>query len=138
MKLLIVRHGEPDYATDSLTEKGKREVELLADRLCRLPIDRFYVSPLNRARETARATLERLGREAETLDWLEEFRARVIDPNTGRRSIAWDFTPQYWTRCPEFWDRQAWRENFSSAVHSSTSMPSFSLSFSRMAPEPLT
>ena len=26
MKLLIVRHGDPDYTIDSLTEKGWREV----------------------------------------------------------------------------------------------------------------
>ena len=111
MKLLIVRHGEPDYTVDSLTEKGRREVELLADRLSKLPIDDFYVSPLGRAQATAEATLRRLGREARTLDWLQEFRGRVIDPKTGGRYIAWDFMPQYWTRCPELWDRRAWRDN---------------------------
>ena len=111
MKLLIVRHGEPDYVADSLTEKGRRESALLAERLSALKIDDFYVSPLGRARETARYTLEKLGREAETLDWLEEFRGKVIGPKTGRLSYAWDFAPQYWTRCPELWDREAWREN---------------------------
>ena len=33
MKILIIRHGEPDYSIDSLTEKGWRETEILADRL---------------------------------------------------------------------------------------------------------
>ena len=111
MKLLIVRHGEPDYETDSLTEKGKREAALLADRLTQTPIDHFYVSPLGRARRTAEATLSRLGREAVTLDWLQEFRGRIIDPVTGEASIAWDFAPQYWTRCPELWGQRSWREN---------------------------
>lgn len=111
MKLLIVRHGEPDYSVDSLTEKGWREAELLADRLCGLRVDDFYVSPLGRARDTAGVTLKRLGREAEQLDWLQEFRGRVLDPKTGRYSYAWDFAPQYWTRCPEFWDENAWRGN---------------------------
>ena len=111
MKLLIVRHGEPDYATDSLTEKGRREVELLADRLCALPVDEFFISPLGRAQATARATLSRLGRTGRTLDWLEEFRGRVVDPKTGKISYSWDFAPQYWTRCPELWDMDAWREN---------------------------
>ena len=31
MKLYIVRHGDPDYAADCLTERGRREAELLAD-----------------------------------------------------------------------------------------------------------
>ncbi len=111
MKIMIIRHGEPDYSIDSLTEKGWREADLLADRLVKTPIDDFYVSPLGRAKDTARATLERLGREAEVLPWLQEFRGWIYDPKTGRRSNAWDFLPQYWTRCPEFFDREAWREN---------------------------
>ncbi len=111
MKLIIARHGEPNYEADCLTEKGRREAGLLARRLAKLNIDDFYVSPLGRAQETARATLDLLGREAQTLGWLEEFRGRVVDPKTGVRSIAWDFMPQYWTRCPELWDRQAWRNN---------------------------
>ena len=111
MKLIFVRHGEPDYEADSLTEKGWREAALLADRLCAMQVDDFYVSPLGRARDTARDTLRRLGREAETLPWLEEFRGKVVDPKTAEVSYAWDFAPQYWTHCPEFWDMKAWRDN---------------------------
>ena len=33
MKLLIIRHGEPDYTIDSLTEKGWREAEYLSEML---------------------------------------------------------------------------------------------------------
>mgnify|MGYP000433862946 FL=1 len=44
MKLLIVRHGDPDYSIDSLTEKGWREAELLSEKLSKLDIKDFYVS----------------------------------------------------------------------------------------------
>lgn len=111
MKLLIIRHGEPDYSVDSLTPKGWREAELLADRLCREPADAYYVSPLGRARDTARATLARLGREAEVLPWLQEFRGWVRDPIGGERVIPWDLMPQYWTRCPELLDGRRWLDN---------------------------
>ena len=37
MKLLIVRHGDPDYSIDSLTETGWIEAELLSDRVLLLP-----------------------------------------------------------------------------------------------------
>ena len=111
MKILIIRHGEPDYAIDSLTPKGWREAELLADRLCREPADAYYVSPLGRARDTARATLARLGREAEVLPWLEEFRGTFLEPKSGSRTHAWDLIPQYWTRCPELFQPDAWTEN---------------------------
>ena len=38
MKLLIVRHGDPDYTIDSLTEKGWREARYLAQKLSKLEI----------------------------------------------------------------------------------------------------
>ena len=111
MKILLIRHGEPDYERDSLTPKGFREAEILADRLCATPADAYYVSPLGRARDTARPTLERLNREAQVLDWLQEFRGKMINPKTGDQSIIWDMMPQYWTRCPEFFERDGWLQS---------------------------
>ena len=33
MRLLLIRHGDPDYVHDDLTETGKREAALLAERI---------------------------------------------------------------------------------------------------------
>lgn len=44
MKLIIIRHGDPDYSIDSLTEKGWKEAEYLADRIAKLDVKQFYVS----------------------------------------------------------------------------------------------
>ena len=109
MKLLIVRHADPDYAIDSLTPTGWEEARLLADRLSRLDIKAFYVSPLGRARDTASLTLARLGAEAEVKDWLREFPAVVQKPGEPN-SIAWDWLPQDWTNEPRFYDREKWLE----------------------------
>lgn len=111
MKILIIRHGEPDYSIDSLTHKGWREAELLSRRLMQMEIADFYVSPLGRAKDTARPTLEKLGRTAEVLPWLCEFRGAVVDPGSGERRIPWNLAPQYWTRQPELYERDGWREN---------------------------
>lgn len=59
MKLLIVRHGDPDYTIDSLTEKGWREARYLSQKLSKLEIKDFYVSPLGRAKDTASCTLKK-------------------------------------------------------------------------------
>ena len=67
MKIIIVRHGEPDYSIDSLTPKGWQEVEYLAERMAQIPAKAYYVSPLGRARDTSKPTLEKLGRTAEVL-----------------------------------------------------------------------
>ncbi len=109
MKLMFVRHAELDYAHDSLTKKGRREAELLARRLCQLEnVTAFYVSPLGRAQETARYTLEKLGRTAETLPWLHEFRGKVVDEETGRERICWDFKPRLWQPRKALHDEDAW------------------------------
>lgn len=111
MKLLIVRHGDPNYEIDSLTETGWQEAELLSRRLCRLEIRDFYCSPMGRARDTAKPTLEKLGRQAEILPWLQEFAPQVLRPHKEKRSIAWDWLPQDWTEDKRFYDREHWWEN---------------------------
>ena len=60
MRILLIRHGEPDYSADRLTAKGKEEAELLSRRMEKYEIRDFYVSPLGRARETAEYTLRRM------------------------------------------------------------------------------
>ena len=33
MRILLIRHGDPEYVNDSLTEKGRKEAHMLASRL---------------------------------------------------------------------------------------------------------
>ena len=61
MRILLIRHAEPEYSVDSLTPKGRVEAELLSRRLIHCDVKDFYVSPLGRAKETAAYTLEKLG-----------------------------------------------------------------------------
>lgn len=111
MKILIIRHGDPDYSIDSLTEKGWREAEMLAERIAPMDIKSIYVSPLGRAQDTAAATLKRRGEEAVTLPWLREFDVAVTDPVTGvQRGIPWDMLPEDWTKVPQYYDRDLWYE----------------------------
>ena len=135
MQLLIIRHAEPDYVNDSLTEKGKREAALLAERLCKLPIRAFYISTMGRAQETALPTLRKMGlqlpsrqSQAETdnsgtaaqsssvtvqeCDWLREFSHKIFRPDVpDKRSIAWDWLPLDWTEKEPFFDREKWLED---------------------------
>ena len=109
MRILLIRHAEPDYTVDSLTPKGWTEAELLSQRLVKVPVRDFYVSPLGRAKDTASLTLNKLGRTAETLPWLQEFRGTVPDPETGeKRWIAWDLKPRIWSDEPGIMDFRTW------------------------------
>jgi len=110
MKLLIIRHGDPDYENDTLTKKGWREAGLLAERLCGMKIEHFYVSPLGRAQATASCTLEKMNRSAVTLEWLREFAPSIQRPDvTPERTITWDWLPKDWTSETCFYDRNLWK-----------------------------
>ena len=109
MKLLIVRHAEPDYEHDSLTEKGWKEARYLSERLAALDVRDFYVSPLGRAKDTASCTLEKMGRTAEECPWLREFSAPIQRPDVPKqKKVTWDWLPQDWTREPRFFQPDAW------------------------------
>ena len=108
MKLLIIRHGDPDYAKDALTEKGRVEAACLAERLAKMEIKAFYVSPLGRAKETASYTLKKMNREAEECLWLREFAAKIIRPDRGKESRLWDWLPEDWTIEEKYYNRYDW------------------------------
>jgi len=110
MRLIFIRHGDPDYVHDSLTEKGKREAFLLAERVSTWKVDEFYCSPLGRAQETASYSLKKMNRSAETFEWLKEFYVTVKDPLTGEDRIPWDFMPDLWTKDPLFYDKDNWTD----------------------------
>lgn len=106
MEILIIRHGDPDYDRDSLTKKGWKEAELLSERLCKLDIKAFYCSPLGRAQDTAKPTLEKMNRQMQIMPWLREFEGTVI--RDGKRVLAWDQLPEYWKEIPVYYSRDDW------------------------------
>ena len=109
MKLLFIRHGDPDYENDALTEKGSKEAQLLAERIARTHIDEYYVSPMGRAQLTAKPSLERKGVEAITYDWLKEFGPRILRPDSPERThVCWDWLPQDWMEREHFFKYDEW------------------------------
>lgn len=110
MKILIIRHADPDYSIDSLTETGWEEARLLVPRMEKLEVKNFYVSPLGRAQDTASLTLKAMNRTAETLPWLQEFGPRITKPGEDYGTCCWDWLPELWTKDPRCFDRDAWLE----------------------------
>lgn len=118
MRILILRHGDPDYAHDSLTPQGKREAELLASRLAGEKIDAIYVSPLGRAALTASYTLAAKGMTGTTCEWLREFCGKSYHKNSlGEVELTncWDYMPAEWTADPGMWTEE-WYKNAASCI----------------------
>jgi len=72
MLLYIVRHGEPDYKTDSLTERGILQAEAVGKRIRDSKINRIFSSPMGRARQTAEPACRLLGLEYQVEEWAHE------------------------------------------------------------------
>ena len=109
MKIIFVRHGEPDYSKDSLTPKGWREAELLAERISKWNVTEFYCSPLGRAKDTASCTLKKMKRTAKTLPWMREFSLSCRYPIQNVISIPWIYS-FLWSTDPLMHDINRWVE----------------------------
>lgn len=107
MRILIIRHGDPDYINDSLTEKGIREAELLAKRLSSERIDYIYCSPLGRAKKTCEIAIKGKNLGAEEIPWLREFDYPVKLP-TGENHIIWDLLPVLREKYPDLQVKESW------------------------------
>jgi len=111
MKILIIRHGDPDYSIDSLTEKGWIEAECLSEKLIKMDITSIYCSTLGRAKDTASITLKKLDREADgVFEWLKEFPPVILKPSDEEADVCWDWLPQDWTVVDDFYDKKKWAD----------------------------
>lgn len=72
MNIFIIRHGDPDYASDSLTNLGHDQAERLAQKLKNIKADEVYQSPYGRAMQTAQHSVNKWKNQPVTLDWLRE------------------------------------------------------------------
>jgi len=117
MRLIFVRHGEPNYENDCLTDLGRRQAEAAARRLAGEGIDEIWSSPYGRALETAEISADQLGvGPVRLLDGLRELRwggrdGREIFAKGHPWTIAdtlsqegWDLTDPAWRAHPYFVD----------------------------------
>ncbi len=72
MLLYYVRHGDPIYSPDSLTDLGHRQAEAVAKRLAVHGIHEIYASTSHRAIQTATPLSQIIKKEITQLDWCNE------------------------------------------------------------------
>ena len=72
MLLYLIRHGDPIYNPDCLTDLGHKQAEALVPRLTPLGFDKIFVSPMIRAKQTAEPTCKALGMTPEVREFLSE------------------------------------------------------------------
>lgn len=84
--IYFVRHGQPEWSTDglsnedpALTELGCRHAARAGEEFKNIHFDYFFVSPLRRARQTAGFIAEACGKHPVVLEWLREYQAKYMD-----------------------------------------------------------
>ncbi len=105
MQALLIRHGDPDYANDTLTEKGHAEAQALAERLRDVPIAAIYASPMGRAQATMSYTAHAHRMHPTTLDWLHE-----LDGNFEGNLWSWNVPGADVLAGPELPSHHNWAE----------------------------
>lgn len=119
MRILFIRHADPDYINDALTERGEKEAAALAKKLKNEKIDKIYCSPCGRARKTCAYTELARREKAEVLDFLQEFISPIEYPKGVLKYICWDLLPEDFVEEKEYYDRDEW---FSAKLFEKTSV----------------
>lgn len=90
MLLYIIRHGHPDYKTDTLTPTGILQAEAVGKRLFASQIDRIFTSPMGRARQTAEPACRLLGLNYTVEPWAHEIgeEMRVTFPDGKMKTMG--------------------------------------------------
>ena len=81
MLLYIVRHGDPDYKNDCLTELGHKQAKAVAERLKNSGIEQIFSSSKGRALQTAAHTADLLGLHVNSCDFIREISWGSLDEN---------------------------------------------------------
>lgn len=75
MRIILIRHGDPNYEKDCLTELGHKQAAAAAQRLLSEGIDEIYSSPQGRAFQTAEYFSKASGiKDIHILDFIREIR----------------------------------------------------------------
>ncbi len=110
MRLIFVRHGEPDYVKDCLTAEGRLQAAATAKRLKEEHISRIFSSPMGRACETASYTADMLGLPIEKLDFMHEIRWGDPDADmTGEEGHPWTLSCKLFCEASSEPAMDAWR-----------------------------
>lgn len=87
MRVILIRHADPDYKNDSITEKGYKQAKLLAEFFPYEKIDHLFVSPFGRAKETVKPLENRFEISSVELEWIRE-----LNGNWEGNRWAWNYS----------------------------------------------
>ena len=106
MRIYIIRHADPDYKNNTITDRGHLESRALAKRMAKEGLHQIYSSPMGRAMHTMQYTAEVTGLKPVIEDWLHERVEWALAPD----KMPWDVPGEYIRAHEPFPTRENWHE----------------------------
>lgn len=116
MQLYIIRHADPDYSIDNLTDIGHQEAAALGKRMASIGLDKLYASSLGRAQTTASYIAKETGLAIDTQAWTCELDWPGIMISDEKHGPIWDYPGEHipelssgkrqWRDETDFWLKQ--------------------------------
>lgn len=116
MKIIIIRHGDPDYPNNTLTPTGFKEVDALGEYYKNYNFKEIYCSYLNRAKFTCdgllkyNSTFKKNNIHVE--EWLQEFNYPIDEPVDHVLKNSWDFYPEYFTKNKNLYNNDTYLDDY--------------------------
>lgn len=118
MKIMLVRHGEPDWSPGgrvsndpNLTALGRSQAERLIDRMWG-QVDGVWVSPYARARETVAPLEHSFGMSAQVNEWMAEIGPAETWEGSPYDEVAGELKEANMRSVEELWNGMAGAESF--------------------------
>lgn len=120
MDLVLIRHGQPDWAPGrlasndpNLTPLGHEQALRVAHRLTELErVDELWVSPMRRAQETSLPISRSLSVTPESYDWLQELNSPPDWDGAPQDEVDRILTESHFRTMDEMWDGYPGGETF--------------------------
>lgn len=111
MNLYLIRHAQPDYEHDTITDFGKQQAEKLADWLKDIQVDELYHSSMGRAGMTASYLAKKWNIQPKSIDW-----AREVSWNNNSRGnydnlSPWALKDKLISKEQYYPEGETWKEN---------------------------
>lgn len=109
MILYLVRHAQPDYEHDTITEKGHQQAAALGRWFSDIPVDELYHSSMGRAGVTASYIAKAKGIEAVPQDWARELKWGRIHGDAHDTMSPWSIKDRFIAGNQRYPDGDEWR-----------------------------
>ncbi len=111
MNLYFIRHGDPDYSTDSLTAAGHKQAKLLSNSIEELKLDEIHQSPMGRATQTASYSAAKLGITPVSEPWLHELCWGDMSGNAYSTQSPWSISDNFIHNLHAYPKGEAWKNH---------------------------